>query len=82
MGGPLALLRTGDLIKLDVGARSLDMLVSEDDLDKRRAEYRVPEPKYPRGYGRLYSEHIQQADQGCDFYFLAGTAPVPDPEIH
>jgi dihydroxy-acid dehydratase len=82
VGGPLALLKTGDLIKLDVEARSLDMLVSEDELDTRRAAYQAPEPKYPRGYGRLYSEHIQQADQGCDFDFLEGAAPIPDPEIH
>jgi dihydroxy-acid dehydratase len=82
VGGPLALLKTGDLIKLDVEARSLDMLVSEDELDVRRAEYKAPDPKYPRGYGRMYSDHIQQADQGCDFDFLSGTAPIPDPEIH
>jgi len=82
VGGPLAFLKTGDLIKLDVEARSLDMLVSEDELDTRRAAYQAPEPKYPRGYGRLYSEHIQQADQGCDFDFLEGAAPIPDPEIH
>ena len=82
VGGPLALLKTGDLIKLDVEARSLNMLVSEDELDARRAEYQAPEPKYLRGYGRLYSEHIQQADQGCDFDFLEGTEPISDPEIH
>jgi dihydroxy-acid dehydratase len=82
VGGPLALLKTGDLIKLDVEARSLDMLVSEDDLAARRAAYIAPEPRYPRGYGKLYSDHIQQADQGCDFDFLIGTAPIPDPEIH
>jgi dihydroxy-acid dehydratase len=82
VGGPLALLQTGDEIKLDVEARSLDMLVSDEELEKRRSNYVAPEPKYARGYGRLYSEHIQQADQGCDFDFLAGTAPIPDPEIH
>lgn len=82
VGGPLALLKTGDLVKLDVEARSLDMLVAEDELDQRRAAYQAPAPKYPRGYGLLYSRHIQQADQGCDFDFLSGTAPIPDPEIH
>ena len=82
VGGPLALLKSGDLVKLDVDARSLDMLVSEDELDARRAAYVAPEPKYPRGYGKLYSDHIQQADQGCDFDFLSGTMPIPDPEIH
>ena len=82
VGGPLALLKTGDVIKLDVEARSLDMLVSDEELESRRANYQPPEPRYPRGYGRLYSEHIQQADKGCDFDFLAGTAPIPDPEIH
>ncbi|MDA0348832.1 MAG: L-arabinonate dehydratase [Verrucomicrobia bacterium] len=82
VGGPLALLKTGDVVKLDVEARSLDMLVSEDELDARRAVYVAPEPRYPRGYGKLYSDHIQQADQGCDFDFLSGTMPIPDPEIH
>lgn len=82
VGGPLALLQTGDLVKLDVDARSLDMLVSEDELEKRRKAYQPPEPRYPRGYGKLYSDHIQQADRGCDFDFLTGTERIPEPEIH
>jgi dihydroxy-acid dehydratase len=82
VGGPLALVRDGDLIELDVAARKIELKVDAADLAKRRAAWKKPEPKYERGYGALYQQHITQADQGCDFDFLEGTAPTPEPEIH
>ncbi len=82
VGGPLALLKEGDVIELDVAARQLNMRVNEDELAARRAAWRPKEGIYPRGYGKLFMEHIKQADEGCDFDFLEGTAPIPEPEIH
>ena len=82
VGGPLALLKEGDIIELDVAARQLNMRVNEEELRRRRAAWRPKEGIYPRGYGKLFMQHIQQADQGCDFDFLEGTAPIPEPEIH
>ncbi len=79
VGGPLALVRTGDLITLDVEARLLRLEVDEEELERRRAEWRAPEPRYGRGYGSLYQEQITQADTGCDFAFLARPGEVPDP---
>ena len=72
IGGPLALVQTGDTIELDVEGRRLHMDVSEDELEKRRAAWKRPEPVYERGYARLYVEHVTQADVGADFDFLAG----------
>ena len=82
IGGPLALVRSGDLIELDVSARRLDLKVSEDELARRRAAWHRPPPKYQRGFGALFQDHISQANEGCDFRFLEGTAPTPEPEIH
>src|SRR5450631_1463662 len=82
VGGPLALVHDGDLIEIDVAARKLELKVSDAELAKRRAAWKKPAPKYERGYGALYQQHITQADQGCDFDFLEGTAPTPEPEIH
>jgi dihydroxy-acid dehydratase len=82
VGGPLALLKEGDIIELDVSARQLNMRVSEEELARRRAAWRPQQGIYPRGYGKLFLEHIKQADEGCDFDFLEGTAPIPEPEIH
>jgi dihydroxy-acid dehydratase len=82
VGGPLALLKEGDVVELDVPARQLNMHVSEDELARRRAAWRPHEGIYPRGYGKLFMQHIKQADEGCDFDFLEGTAPIPEPEIH
>ncbi|MFI1171921.1 L-arabinonate dehydratase [Streptomyces melanogenes] len=79
VGGPLALVRTGDPITLDVAARSLRLEVSEEELAGRRAAWTPPPPHYERGYGALYSEQITQADTGCDFAFLAAPGRVPDP---
>ncbi|MFC3339952.1 L-arabinonate dehydratase [Paracandidimonas soli] len=70
IGGPLALLRTGDLISIDIPARTLNMLVSDEELEKRRAEWKQPEPKFERGYGWMFSKHISQANEGCDFDYL------------
>ena len=82
VGGPLALVRTGDMISLDVSARKLELEVSDDELAKRRAQWKAPEQKFERGYGLLYNRHVMQADQGCDFDFLAEPDNTPDPEIH
>jgi dihydroxy-acid dehydratase len=81
-GGPLALVRDGDLIELDVEARKLELKVSDAELATRRAAWKKPAPRFVRGYGVLYQQHITQADQGCDFDFLEGTAPTAEPEIH
>ncbi|MEO8755816.1 MAG: L-arabinonate dehydratase [Casimicrobiaceae bacterium] len=82
VGGPLALVRDGDLIELDVRTRKLELKVSDAELARRRAQWKRPPPRYERGFGALYQQHITQADQGCDFDFLEGTAPTPEPEIH
>ncbi|HMJ21463.1 MAG TPA: L-arabinonate dehydratase [Terriglobales bacterium] len=82
VGGPLALVKEGDIIELDVPERRLNLRVDDDELGRRRAAWRPKEGIYPRGYGKLYMQHIKQADQGCDFDFLEGTAPIPEPEIH
>jgi dihydroxyacid dehydratase/phosphogluconate dehydratase len=82
VGGPLALLKEGDVIELDVAARQLNMRVAEEELARRRAAWRPQQGIYPRGYGNLFMQHIQQADEGCDFDFLEGTAPIPEPAIH
>ena len=81
-GGPLALVRDGDLIELDVEARKLELKVGDAELATRRAAWKKPAPRFERGYGMLYQQHITQADQGCDFDFLEGTAPTAEPEIH
>jgi dihydroxy-acid dehydratase len=81
-GGPLAFVRDGDVIELDVAERRLELKISDAELARRRAEWKMPPPHFERGYGALYQQHITQADQGCDFDFLEGTAPTPEPEIH
>jgi dihydroxy-acid dehydratase len=82
IGGPLALVRDGDVIELDIPGRRLSIRVSDEELDQRRAAWRRPPPRYGRGYGRLFSEHVSQANEGCDFDFLERDAPTSDPEIH
>ncbi|MCP1678253.1 L-arabinonate dehydratase [Kerstersia gyiorum] len=84
IGGPLALLRNGDIVELDIPARRLDMLVPEAELAKRRASWQAPEPKYERGYGHIFSKHVEQADKGCDFDFLKTDhgRPVDEPVIY
>ena len=82
VGGPLALVQTGDEIEIDVAKRSIHLHVSDEELARRRAAWKQPAPRFQRGYGAMYSEHIGQADEGCDFDFLAGTQKTPEPEIH
>jgi dihydroxyacid dehydratase/phosphogluconate dehydratase len=82
IGGPLALVRDGDVIELDVPGRRLSLRISDEEMAARRAEWKPREVAYPRGYGHLYARHVTQADRGCDFDFLEGTAPILDPEIH
>ncbi len=88
VGGPLALVKDGDVVAIDIEARSINMLVSDEELAKRKAAWVKPIPKFTRGYGVLYLKHIQQADKGCDFDFLepgysetTGTSGA-EPEIH
>jgi dihydroxy-acid dehydratase len=82
VGGPLALVRDGDVIELDIPGRRLSLNVPDEELARRRASWRAPPPRYARGYGRLFSKCVTQANEGCDFDFLEGTTPIPDPEIH
>jgi dihydroxy-acid dehydratase len=81
-GGPLALVRDGDIIELNVPDRRLSLRVADDELARRRAAWTPPEAPYPRGFGLMYAQHVTQADRGCDFDFLEGTAPIAEPEIH
>jgi dihydroxy-acid dehydratase len=76
VGGPLALVRSGDRVNLDVPARTLDLLVDEDELARRRAAWTPPRRKDERGYRRLYEDHVLQASEGCDLDFLRGRSPV------
>jgi dihydroxy-acid dehydratase len=82
IGGPLALVRDGDLIELDVPGRTLTLKVSDEELARRKAAWRPPAPRYSRGYGRVFASHVTQANEGCDFDFLERGDPTPDPEIH
>ncbi len=82
VGGPLALVKTGDHIEVDVSERLLHLHVSDEELARRRAEWKPLPPRYERGYGAMFQQHIGQADEGCDFDFLESGAPVPEPEIH
>ncbi len=84
IGGPLALLRSGDIIEVDIPERSLNMRVSEAELQQRRSKWAAPSPRYGRGYGWLFTKHIEQANEGCDFDFLKTEfgPPVGEPEIN
>jgi dihydroxy-acid dehydratase len=82
VGGPLALVRDGDVVELDVAGRKLELLISPEELAERRAHWQRPETRYRRGYLALYSDSVTQAHEGCDFDFLAGTAETPEPAIH
>ncbi len=76
VGGPLALVRDGDEIELDLPARRIHLHVDEAELETRRSEWQPPGPPFDRGYGRLFLEHVTQAPEGCDFDFLQGADPV------
>ena len=82
VGGPLAFVQTGDEIEVDVPARRIHLHVSDEELARRKAAWRPPAPRYPRGYGAMFSDHIGQADEGCDFDFLGPLGAIPEPEIH
>jgi len=82
VGGPLALVQDGDLIELDVASRQLNLLVKDDELGRRQAQWVRPPEHYVRGFGALYARHVTQADEGCDFDFLAADGNNPEPEIH
>ena len=84
VGGPLALVKTGDMVRVSVAARSLDMLVDDSELAARKAAWQAPTPRYERGYGVMFARHIKQADEGCDFDFLETDygAPVEEPAIY
>ena len=87
IGGPLAMVRDGDLIELDVPARKLNLLISGEEMARRNAGWIPPKPKFARGYGMLNQLHVMQADTGCDFDFLeeplqARNTSFTDPEIH
>jgi L-arabonate dehydrase len=80
VGGPLGLVEDGDLIRLDVGSRTLDLLVDETELAARRAAWEPPARKDVRGFRKLHCDHVLQANEGCDFDFLRGrSAVVSDP---
>jgi dihydroxy-acid dehydratase len=84
IGGPLALVRTGDIISVDVTERSISLRVSDDELAQRRSAFKSPEPRYGRGYGWMFSRHIRQAHEGCDFDFLETSfgSPAGEPVIY
>jgi dihydroxyacid dehydratase/phosphogluconate dehydratase len=82
VGGPLALVQDGDVISLDVPKRQLQLHVSDDELARRRGQWKPPQRAYERGFGALYAEHVTQAEEGCDFDFLHAGAKTPEPEIH
>ncbi len=82
IGGPLAAVRTGDLITVDVPNRSIHLHVSDEQIQDRLRTWSPPPRDYPRGYNKLFAQHIRQAHEGCDFDFLEGSGGVPEPEIH
>jgi dihydroxyacid dehydratase/phosphogluconate dehydratase len=81
LGGPLALVQTGDEIELDVANRKLHWHVTDDEAARRKATWKAPEPLWTRGYQQMFAKHITQAHQGCDFDFLHGRSPNREPDI-
>lgn len=81
VGGPLAAVCTGDRIALDVEARRIDLLVDDAEIARRLAAWKPAEPRFSRGYGKLFVDEVTQADHGCDFRFLERGGPTPDPDI-
>jgi dihydroxy-acid dehydratase len=82
IGGPLAALRTGDLVTVDVSQRAINAHLSDAEIAERLKTWAPPPRNYPRGYNKLFAQHVTQAHEGCDFDFLEGTEPLPEPEIH
>ncbi len=81
-GGPLALVRDGDEIEINVPERTIHWHVSDEEIERRRAVAPQPKPIPDRGYAQLYARHVTQADKGCDFDFLSGRSPGAEPSIH
>ncbi len=81
LGGPLALVETGDEIEIDVEERKIHWHVSQEEIDRRQARWQAPTPKWTRGYHHLYAQHVTQAHEGCDFDFLEGKSPQQEPDI-
>jgi dihydroxyacid dehydratase/phosphogluconate dehydratase len=83
VGGPLALVRNGDIILVDISKRKIELIISVEEMMERKAAWTPPVDKYSRSYTRMYMEHVTQANDGCDFDFLEYTDDeVPEPEIH
>jgi dihydroxy-acid dehydratase len=84
VGGPLALVKNGDMISVDIDARSIRLEISDAEMARRKALWKPPPKRYERGYGYAFSKHIQQANEGCDFDFLKTDfgAPVGEPNIY
>ena len=83
VGGPLALIKNGDIISVDVDRRLIEVKISDEEMAFRKAAWTPPPAKYPRSYTKMYIEHVTQANDGCDFDFLEySDQEVPEPEIH
>ena len=84
VGGPLALVQTGDMIRFDMENRQLDLLISTEEMVRRRADWVPPEPNFRRGYGWMFAQHVNQANEGCDFDFLSRDfgAAAGEPDIY
>ena len=82
IGGPLAAVRNGDKISVDVSARSINVDLDDATIAERLKLWSPPPRDFPRGYNRLFAQHVRQAHQGCDFDFLEGSGGIPEPEIH
>ena len=81
IGGPLALVKTGDRISIDIPARKLDLLVPDAEIAARRQAWKAPAPRYTRGYGAIFTQNVTQANEGCDFAVLADRSRIPEPDI-
>jgi dihydroxy-acid dehydratase len=81
VGGPLAFVQEGDLIELDIPARKLNLLISDEEMARRRKAWKAPAPRYTRGYGAIFTQNVTQANEGCDFAILADTSRTPEPDI-
>jgi dihydroxyacid dehydratase/phosphogluconate dehydratase len=82
IGGPLAAIRNGDMITLDVPSRSINVALTDAQIAERLKSWSPPPRDFPRGYNWLFARHVRQAHEGCDFDFLEGSKGIPEPEIH